>query len=729
MKIFPFYRQLDSRDCGAACLKMVSKFYGKNYSIQYLREKSYVNREGVSLDVLSSAAESLGFRSFCAEITLDVLLKDAPLPVIVFWRQKHFVVVYKITKTKIYIADPANDRVALDIKTFSQYWLNSRIDNNETGIALFLEPTPDFYLSVDEKTKKRSFSFFSKYFVPYRGLFVQIGLALLINSVFALIFPFLSQSLIDIGIGQKNLGFINLILISQLVLQTSLLFVEYFKGWIFLHLGTRVSLSIISDFLARLLRLPYSYFENRSIGDILQRMGDHSTVQGFLTNSALSIIFAILNFIVFGAILISYSLTIFTVFIVGNLLYIGWTLLFLGQRKRLNYKSFAQSTDNQNIILNLLNGVQEIKLQNCERKKRWEWERVQINQYKLSKELLRIGQIQQTGSFFLDQVKNIFISYIASRAVLAGDITLGTMLSISYILGQLNGPIGQAIGLILSLQDTRISLDRLAEVHTIKPESKDDEYFLDEELDEKGDIILKDVTFQYGDPLSPKVLKAVNLTIPNGKTTAIVGKSGSGKTTLVKLLLKLHDVTEGTIHIGDIDLDHVSPSFWRSLCGNVSQDGFLFSDTIANNLSIADDTVDKKKLINAVNVANIGDFIKTLPLKYNTKVGQDGVGISQGQRQRFQIARAVYKNPPFLFLDEATNSLDAHNEKAILSNLSSFTSEKTVVIVAHRLSTVKNADQIIVLEDGVIVERGDHQNLLDLKGAYYSLVKDQLDIQ
>ncbi|MGO4294258.1 peptidase domain-containing ABC transporter [Chitinophaga sp. RAB17] len=726
---FPFYRQYDSRDCGAACLKMIAGFYGKNYSIQTLRELCYINREGVSLDTLSNAAEQIGLRSFCATVTLDVLIKEAPLPVVVFWKQKHFVVVYKVTKTKVYIADPANDKVALDFQTFSKFWINSKTEGQDTGICLFLEPSPEFYLANDERNKKRSIWFFARYFQPYKDLLLQLGVAMLINSIFALIFPFLSRAVIDIGIGQKNLAFINLILISQLVLQASLLFVEYFKGWIFLHMGTRVSLSIISDFLAKLLRLPFSYFENRSIGDILQRMGDHGTIQGFLASSALNIIFAVLNFIVFGAILISYSLPIFVVFIIGNAFYICWTLLFLGQRKRLNYKAFSQSTENQNTMLNLLNGVQEIKLQNCERKKRWEWERVQVNQYKLSKEQLRIGQIQQTGSFFLDQVKNIIISYLAARAVLSGDITLGTMLSISYILGQLNGPIGQAIGLILSLQDTKIALDRLAEIHTVKNEAGDYENGFDETLDTKADIVIKDLSFQYGDPNSPKVLKSINLTIPSGKTTAIVGRSGSGKTTLVKLLLKLHIPKEGAIYIGDLDLDHINPGYWRSLCGNVSQDGFLFSDTIANNLAISDDKVDKKKLLHAVNVANIGDFIKTLPLKYNTRIGQDGMGVSQGQRQRLQIARAVYKNPAFLFLDEATNSLDAHNEKTILNNLNAFVQEKTVVIVAHRLSTVKNADQIVVLDEGTIVEQGTHESLIREKGAYYRLVKDQLEIE
>ncbi|HEY8956161.1 peptidase domain-containing ABC transporter [Chitinophaga sp.] len=725
---FPFFSQFDSKDCGAACLQMVAKFYGKKYSLQTLRDYCYISREGVSMRGLSEAAESIGFRTLNATLPLENFIKDAPLPFIAFWRQSHFVVIYKISKTKVYVADPASGLVTIDIPTLKKAWLNTKINGEDVGLALFLEPTPEFYLHEEEKAEhKARLRHYLLYLKPYKSLFVQLGFAMILSSIFALIFPFLSQSMIDIGINQQNLSFINLILISELVLQTSVLLVEYIKGWIFLHMGTRISLSIISDFLIKTLKLPYSFFEARSTGDIIQRIGDHGTIQNFLTSTALSLIFSAVNFIIFGIILIYYNLPIFLIFLAGNAIYFLWTILFLKERKRLNYKSFTQSSERQNALLQLLQGVQEIKLQNCEQKKRWEWERVQVNQFKISIESLRLGQIQQTGAFFIDQVKNIFISYYAAKSVLTGEITLGMMLSISYIIGQLSGPISQAISLVLSLQDTRIALERLNEVHGVKNEQQYDQ-LVENEMPEDGNIYINNVTFQYGGPSSAEVLKDITLTIPENKITAIVGTSGSGKTTLVKLLLKLYKPTKGDIHVSNTNLELIDSRYWRSFCGNVSQDGFLFSDTIANNISVADETVNKDKLLRAVEVANIKEFIESLPLKYNTKVGQNGNGISHGQKQRLQIARAVYRNPKYVFLDEATNALDAHNEKTIIENMSEFLKNKTVVIVAHRLSTIRNADQIVVLDKGVIKEMGTHKELLGKMGPYYSLVKDQLEL-
>lgn len=726
MSKFPYYHQFDSKDCGPACLRMVAKFYGKSFSIETLREYCFVNREGVSMLGISEAAETIGFRSLSASLPLENLLKDAPLPLIAFWKQSHFIVIYEIKRDKVYIGDPAQGLIWIDIKLLKKLWLNSKVEGVDTGLVLFLEPTPDFYLVKGEKESKAKLGYFLAYLKPYKSYFVQLALALLLSSLFALIFPFLSQSLIDIGINQSNFSFINLILISQLLLQTSVLFVEFIKGWIFLHMGTRISLSIKSDFLIKVLKLPMPFFETRSIGDLLQRMGDHSQIQVFLTSAALNIVFSVFNFIIFSSILIFYSPKIFVIFILGSTLYFIWTALFLNERKKLNYKSFAQSTENQNSLLQLLQGIPEIKLQNCEKKKRWEWERVQASQFKISISALKLGQVQRAGAFFIDQVKNILISFTAAKLVISGDISLGMMLSISYIIGQLSGPIEQVVGLVTSFQDAKISLERLNEIH-----GKDDEVDLEKDYLigglENENIRFDNVSFQYSGPNSEKVLKNISFEIPAKKTTAIVGTSGSGKTTLIKLLLKFYQPTSGEIYVSNTNLDNIHSRYWRGICGNVSQDGFLFSDTIANNISVSDDQLDKNKLKRAVEIANIKEFIESLPLRYNTKIGQDGNGISQGQKQRIQIARAIYKDPTYVFLDEATNSLDSHNEKIIIENLNSFLKNKTVVVIAHRLSTVKNADQIIVIEKGEIREIGTHELLLKNKKEYYNLIRDQLE--
>lgn len=724
---FPFYRQLDSMDCGPTCLQMIAKFYGKKYTLQTLRELCNINREGVSMLGISDAAESIGFRTLSATIPVENLIADAPLPLIAHWKQKHFVVVYKIKKNIVYLADPAHGLVETDIATFRKHWLSTRNNDIDTGLVLFLEPTPEFYHASADVGGRNSLRYFLSYLKPYKRLFLQLYLGLLVSSLLAFIFPFLSQSLIDIGINQQNLNFINLVLISQLLLQLSSLFIEFIKGWIFLHVGARISISIVSDFLVKLLKLPFSFFDNKTVGDILQRMKDHTRIQTFLTSSSLNFVFSIINFIIFAVVLIIYNFKIFLIFIAGNVLYFGWTLLFMKRRKSLDYQNFNQASINQNSLLQLLNGVQEIKLQNCEKRKRWEWERVQAQQFHISIKGLTLSQYQHAGAFFIDQTKNIFISYFAAKSVLSGDLTLGMMLSVSYIVGQLNGPISQALELILSYQDARISLERLAEIHLKKDEEDPDLGNLTF-LPENGSITLKNVNFKYAGPHSEPVLKDINLTIPLGKKTAIVGTSGSGKTTLVKLLLKIYEPTSGDIFLSDTNMKNISNRFWRDKCGCVSQEGYLFSDTIANNISVSDELLDKEKLMRAVHIANIQDFVDSLPLRYNTKIGQDGNGISQGQRQRIHIARAVYKNPEYVFLDEATNSLDTVNEKIIVQNLETFFGGKTVVIIAHRLSTVKDADQIVVLKKGEIIEVGTHKELIQRKGEYHHLIKEQLEL-
>ncbi|RFS27057.1 peptidase domain-containing ABC transporter [Chitinophaga silvatica] len=726
-KKFPFFRQLDQMDCGPTCLQMISTFYGRNYSLQSLREKSFITREGVSLLGISEAAESIGFRTLSATLPFENLKEEAPLPFIAHWKQNHFVVVYKLDRNYVHIADPNHGLVKLSHDEFKKNWISTKNKGEDTGVALFLEATPSFFEEEGEKNEKRGLLYFYSYLKPYKKFFLQLYVGMLISTILALVFPFLSQSIIDIGINNKNLSFINLILISQLLLYTATVVVDFIRGWIFLHMGTRISISIISDFLIKLLKLPFSFFDNKTIGDLLQRIGDHSRIQSFLASSALNILFSIIDFVIFGILLIFYSIKIFFIFLIGNTLYILWTAIFLKKRKALDYKHFNQAASNQSVLLQLLNGVQEIKLQNCEKKKRWEWERVQARQFKISVESLALGQYQQTGAFFIDRIKNILISYMAAKAVIDGNMTLGMMLSISYIVGQLNGPISQLIGLIYSFQDAKISLERLSEIHDKKDEIEADVELVTE-LPFNKTLILENVTFSYGGPHSPKVLENISLKIPEGKKTAIVGLSGSGKTTLLKLLLKVYEPTEGELRIGETNLKNIHHSFWRDKCGIVSQDGYLFSDTIANNIAISDDIVDKKKLLKAVKVANIKEFIDKLPLTFNTKIGQDGSGISQGQKQRLLIARAVYKNPDYVFLDEATNSLDAHNEREIVGNLEEFLSGKTVVIVAHRLSTVKNADQIVVMREGRIVECGTHNELIANEGEYYKLVKEQLNL-
>ncbi len=713
-------------DCGPTCLQMISKFYGRFFLLDNLRDKCRIDREGVSLYGISDAAESLGFHTLPATIPFENLINDAPLPLIAHWHQNHFVVVFKISKNAVHIADPMHGIIALDMASFKKNWMSTKVNDKDSGVVLFIEPTPLFYKQKGEKRDNRSLKSFMAYLRPYRNFFIQLYIGILISSLIALIFPFLSQSLIDVGINERNISFIYLILLSQLVLNITSTIVEFIRGWIFLHMGTRISISIISDFLIKLLKLPFSFFDNKTIGDLLQRISDHHRVQSFLTSSALTVIFSIIDFFIFGILLIIYNFKIFLLFAITSMLYFGWNAIFLKKRKALDYKSFDQAALAQNSLLQLLNGIQEVKLQNCEKKKRWEWERVQAQQYKISIEGLSLSQYQQAGAIFIDRIKNLGISYLAAKSVIAGDMSLGMMLSISYIVGQLNGPISQFVSLVYAYQDAKISLDRLNEIHD-KGEEDDFEDQISVLPNDKS-IVLKNISFSYTGLSEDNVLKDINLTVPAGKKTAIVGLSGSGKSTLLKLMLKVYEPTWGEIMVGDTPIKSVKNSFWRGECGIVSQEGFLFSDTIANNISISDERVDKEKLRRAVTISNIKEFIEGLPLKYNTKVGQDGNGISQGQKQRLLIARAVYKNPQYIFFDEATNSLDAHNESEILKQLDNFLDGKTVVSVAHRLSTVKNADQIIVLKEGKIIESGNHETLISLQGEYFRLVKEQLNI-
>lgn len=715
-------------DCGPTCLRMVAMHYGHHYTLETLREKCEFSREGVNLFGIAKAAESIGFRSTGARLSFEELCR-APFPVIVHWNQRHFVVLYgtrgKGRNIKMLIADPATSLVELSESEFKKSWYSTVKDGVGLGIALLLEPTPRFYQEEGESVNRRGFKFLGTYLKPYRKFIVQLFAGLFIGSLLQLILPFLTQSIVDIGIGTQDIGFIWLVLIAQLMLAISMASVEFIRGWILLHMGTRINISLISDFLTKLMKLPIGFFDTRMTGDLLQRIDDHKRIQNFLTGSSLSVLFSLFNILIFGAVLLYYSPIIFLIFIVASAAYILWVMLFMKKRRELDNKAFTQNAANQNSVIQLITGMQEIKLNSCERQKRWEWERIQARLYRLNIKGLALGQYQEAGATLINQLKNILITVFAAGSVLNGELTLGMMLSVQFINGQLNSPLLQVISFLKASQDAKISLERLAEIHDKKEEEKDSDNHI--AFIPKGkSISIENLSFKYEGAGSPLVLKDINLTIPSGKVTAIVGTSGSGKTTLVKLLLGFYTPQEGSIKYGENNLFSLSMERWREKCGVVMQDGFLFSDTIAGNIAPGVESIDVERLEKAVDIANIRDFVESLPLSYNTKIGQEGHGLSQGQKQRLLIARAVYKDPELILFDEATNSLDANNEMQIMSNLDEFFVGRTVLVVAHRLSTVKNADNIVVLDKGVITESGTHSELIDKKGAYWQLVKNQL---
>ncbi len=718
-------------DCGPACLRMVAKYYGKNVTLQELRSLSSTTREGSSLLGISDAAEKTGFRTLGVKITYEKLVEDASLPCIAHWNQSHFVVVYKIKKDKIYIADPGHGLLTYTKDEFLKSWQS----DTKEGILLLLEPSPEFYTgaaSADgDTTAKKGFSFLFLYLFRYKKLLVQLIFGLLAGSLLQLIFPFLTQSIVDIGVQNSDLHFIYLVLFAQLMLFFGRISIEIIRSWILMHISSRINISLVSDFFVKLMKLPISFFDVKMTGDIMQRINDHQRIESFLTSTSLNVLFSFMNLVVFGFVLAFYSLTIFSVFFAGSLLYFLWILFFLKRRADLDFKRFNQHAQNQSKVMELITGMQEIKLNNAERQKRWQWENIQVRLFKINIKGLALEQMQNAGSGLINELKNILITFLSAKLVIDGQITLGMMLSISYIIGQLNSPIMQLVSFTQNLQDARLSLERLSEIHSKEDEEKNNNDFLHPFNDVNADntsIELKNISFKYTGTYGDMVLKDLELTIPARKITAIVGTSGSGKTTLMKLLLKFYEPQSGVISIGKQYLNTIPPKTWRSVCGVVMQEGYIFSDTIANNIAVGDDHIDVERLRNAVRIANIKEHIESLPLRYNTKIGMEGLGLSSGQKQRILIARAVYKNPEYLFFDEATSALDANNEKVIMNNLDEFFKGKTVVVIAHRLSTVKNADQIIVLDKGKIVELGNHTELTALKGNYYELVKNQLEL-
>lgn len=723
---FPFFRQLDYRDCGPTCLRMVAKFHGKTFSREFLRDKAGITRMGVTMAGIADAAEAIEMRTLGMRIALESLVTEAPTPFIVPWRQKHFVVVHKTTKDKIFVADPAQGLLEYSHQDFLEAWTTAQ---DKTGFVLLLEPNPNFFDLKEDKTKTKNFSFLWSYLKPYKKLVNQLLIGLLVGTTIQFIMPFLMQSVVDIGVNNQDIPFIYLILVAQLVLFVSQTLVSIFREWLLLHVTGRFNIKMVSDFLFKMLKLPVNFFDTRNTGEHLQRIQDHTRVQNFVSSSSFNMLYSIVLFVIFNGVLAFYNLKIFVVFLIGAICYVGWTLFFLKKRAELDFKRFDEQSASQTSLVQIINGVREIKVNNSQRKNRWKWEQVQISLFKTSMSSLKLAQYQSIGSNFINELKNIFITFLSASAVVNGDITLGMMLSIQYIVGQLNLPLSNFIGFIQLWQDAKISLERLWQVH-----SKEDEDAIElnkaKELPENKSIFIKNLSFQYGSKSSQMVLKNLSFEIPQGKTTAIVGASGSGKTTLIKLLLKFYEPTHGAILIGNTNLNDLNNDYWRMNCGAVLQETFIFNDTIAGNISESEqnEIIDRDKLKNAVYIANIEDFVERLPNKLNTELGTSGIRLSGGQEQRLMIARAVYKNPEFVFFDEATSSLDANNEKVIMEKLNSFLNKKTSVIVAHRLSTVRNADNIVVLENGEVVEEGNHEQLTKLKGKYYELVKNQLEL-
>ena len=724
---FPHYRQLDAMDCGPTCLRMIAKYYGRSYTLESLREKSFLTREGVSMLGISEAAESIGFRTQGVRVSLQELEELCPLPCILHWNQRHFVVCYRIRKGRFYIADPAGGKAVYTREEFRRCWVSTQVEGQESGTALLLEPGPAFYEQEDEVADRKSLSFFFRYLTPYRREAVQLLLGMLAASLLQLLLPFLTQSLVDTGIRDSNLPFITLVLVAQLVIFGAKLSVEFIRSWLLLHVNARINIALISDFLAKLTRLPLRFFDTKMVGDLMQRIGDHNRVETFLTGTSLNTLFSLLNFAVFGVVLAYYDLRVLVLFLTGNGLYVAWVSAFMRWRRELDIKRFAQAAGEQSNLFQLITGMQEIKLNNCETQMRWKWERIQAKLFRIQVKGLALQQYQQLGALFFSQATNILITFLAARAVVSGEMTLGMMMSVSYIIGQLSAPIEQWIDFVRAFQDAKISLERLGEIHGQPDEEQGDDGRV-RELPSDRSLQLDGVCFSYDGSDREYVLEDIRLTIPQNRVTAIVGASGSGKTTLLKLLLGFYRPNRGEVKVGNTPIDRLNPHVWREKTGAVMQEGFLFSDTIAHNIAPGTENIDRDRLQLAARTANLEEFIDRLPLGYNTRVGMEGNGVSQGQRQRLLIARAVYKDPDFLFLDEATNALDARNEREIMERLHTFYRGRTVVVVAHRLSTVCDADKIVVLDRGHLVEEGTHTELTARRGTYYRLVKNQLEL-
>lgn len=734
---YPFFHQLDAMDCGPACLQMITVYYGCHFDLPYLRELCYANRNGVTLLGISNAAETIGFRCRAITTSFERFQQHMILPCIVFWRQKHFVVVYKVSVKKmrtgkckghVVVGDPVYGIITYPLDEFLNGWESDLSGGGRKGIVLMLSPSKVLYQNDTSEASKYNLFHFWKYIKPYSKLLLQVILGMTLGLVVQMIFPFMTQALVDVGVGNNNLNFIILILVGQLILSLSLVLVEFIQNWILLHVITRVNIALVSDFITKLLKLPIRFFDSKNTGDIMQRIDDHSRIQNFFTVTSIGTFFSFFSFLVFALILGYYNWYMLLFFLFGHVIYVGWVMLFLRVRRELDFKCFDQSARNQSNIIQLIEGAEEIKLNGCEQKMRWKWENIQGELFAISIKGMSVEQIQNLGAFFITNVVNTILLASAAWLVVEGNITLGMMMALSYILGQLKGPIQNFIDFIHAYQDAKISLERLGEIHLKKDEDEMNRGRQTELSKSDRNIYMENVGFSYWGPSTALVLEQLDLCIGCNQVTAIVGESGSGKTTLLKLLLGYYQPQQGRIKVGDVDLQDIHTGIWRGRCAAVMQDGYVFSETIAENIGVKDEEVDKERLLYAAKLASIEDFITNLPSGYQTKIGQEGCGLSQGQKQRILIARAIYRDPEYLFFDEATNALDANNEKSVMSNMESFFRGRTVVIVAHRLSTVKNADKIIVLQYGKIVEAGKHNELVARRGYYYNLVKNQLEL-
>lgn len=722
---FVYYQQLDQMDCGATCLRMIFRYYGRSVSINKIRQLCQTTKTGVNLLGISEAAETLGFRTYGAQLDLDQL-NQVELPCILHWDQNHFVVLYKINKGRYYIADPGTGMLTMDKAELTRHWFANK--GHVQGLSLLLSPSPAFYeIKEEEPAKTLNWGKIITYFYRYRRLFIQLLLGLAISSILLVIAPFLTQSVVDIGISSKNIGFVNLMLIAQLLLFVGQTTISFIRSWILLHISTRVNISILTDLLIKLMRLPMSFFDLKTNGDLIQRIEDQQRIESFLTGPTLSTLFSLVNILVFGTVLAVYNGTIFLIFIIATVCHITWIMLFMRYRRELDDRRFKISSDNQTYMIEMIQSIRDIKLNNSQKQKRWGWEKLQARLFKYKVKSLALSHYQTVGSMALNQIKGILITFVSAKLVIDGHITLGSMMAIQYVVGMANSPIEQILLFMQSYQDAKISLDRLNEIYEFDEEESQDKDYITE-IGPKSDIEVRNVTFRYMGAGNKPIFKDFNLTFPEGKTTAIVGMSGSGKTTILKLLMRFYDLEGGEITVGGKNIDQISHHTWRESCGIVMQESHIFADTIENNIAVGEDHPNKKRLEDAIQTANLVDFIAEQPFGIQTRIGMTGKGISQGQKQRLLIARAVYKQPQFIFFDEATNSLDANNERVIIENLNLFFKNRTVVVVAHRLSTVKNADNIVVLDQGQIVEQGTHEELVTNRESYFQLVKNQLEL-
>ncbi len=723
---FPFTRQFDQMDCGPACIRMVAAAHGRHYPLSYLRSLSHLTREGVSVAGIRDALAQIGMESLSFEMTLEQLREKCPLPAILHWEQNHFVVLYEAKRSRwsgrwhYSVANPAYGKHTFSEESFSRFWLNG-----EKGVVVAISPTEDFYSRKDVKEKHSLVRFARRYVWPYKWEMSQSALGMLFGLFLSLVTPFLTQAMVDDGIGLRDMSLIVSIMLAQLFIFFGTFSMGLISSWVSLYMSTRINISVLSDYLTKLLRLPMTFFETKSVGDYQQRLGDHGRLQSFVTYNTLSTLFALVSVPFYLAIIAWYSPVILAAYLLLTAASTGWMMWFFRRRKALDYEQFRISSENQNRQYELLQGITDIKLNAYDDYKMEEWRSLQERQYGMSQKVLRLEQVQSTGFMLIGQLRNIFITCWIAAEVVSGELTLGMMMSISAIIGQVNGPLSQLIGFLQQLQNARISLERSEEVHLCQNEDTPQQAELP--ADRPLDIHVSDLSFSYTGRIGTEVLSHIDLHIPAGSMTAIVGESGSGKTTLMKLLLKFYAPTSGEICLGDRPLSHYTAKSVRQAAGIVMQDNFLFSDTVARNIMLGE-APDEKRLAEAVHVACLDDYVARQPLGLLTKVGSEGIGVSGGEKQRIMLARAAYKHPCYLLLDEATSSLDAENERRITEHIAQRFAGCTRIVIAHRLSTVRHADQIIVLRHGRVVEAGTHDALVKQRGYYYDLIHNQLEL-